>query len=35
MEAAKGFGEEAVCTILKQYSTQNARTEPTEVSQQL
>ena len=35
MEVARGGGEEAIRAVLEQHTTEDTRTEPTEVSQQL
>ena len=35
MEVARGAGEEAVYAVLGQHTTEQERSEPTEVSQQL
>ena len=35
MEVARSGGEEAICAVLEQYTTEQERSEPTEVSQQL
>ena len=35
MEVARGVGQEAVCSLLEQYTTEQEKSEPTEVSQQL
>ena len=32
---ARAFGQEAACGVLEQYTTQDTKTELTEVSQQL
>ena len=35
MEVARGGGEEAIRAVLEQHTTEQERSEPTEVSQQL